>query len=291
MVKEKKSFRVLELIPPESHSSKPTELIQIRGHEALTMNARRSITILWHNAHRQGIEINKTYTIEIDALVPPKHKGYEMVIDAVRALMTTLIEINKPDGSTSRVQFLGGNNMTAKDRPAGTMTYRFDQELIEILQDSRIWGKISLPELMALNSKYAIPLYENVSQWTGLTNKTSQVFELEDFRALLGVEHGKYDKFGDLNRRVLVPAVSEINALAPFNLALLPIKSGRAVTHVRLSWWLKDHEEQKAAWSELHTSRVGRRARASDQAEMVLDPSPSPGRLARRAFRDHLIDD
>ena len=47
-------LRTLELKPRNRDAIKPAELIQVNGHEALTLNARRAITVLWHNAHQQG---------------------------------------------------------------------------------------------------------------------------------------------------------------------------------------------------------------------------------------------
>ena len=48
--------RVLTLyITPRSREAiKPAELIQVSGHHELTLNARRAITILWHQAHLLG---------------------------------------------------------------------------------------------------------------------------------------------------------------------------------------------------------------------------------------------
>src|SRR3954470_16966735 len=166
---------------------KPAELIQVTGHHELTLNARRAITILWYNAHMQGVEAGKDYSIEIDDLKPDSHKGYEMVEEAIEALMRTLLTVRLSNGSTRRVQFLGGNDMDARDRKAGVLTYSFDKRLIDILRDSTIWGKIALPVLMAFTSKYAVSLYENVAQFTNLSLKTSQDYSLEVFLALMGV--------------------------------------------------------------------------------------------------------
>ena len=76
-------LRVLDLRPRRDQAVKPAELIQITGHQTLTLNARRAITILWHNAHMQGVAEGKDYTIEIDDLKPDDHKGYEMVEEAI----------------------------------------------------------------------------------------------------------------------------------------------------------------------------------------------------------------
>lgn len=275
------NLRVLDLTPRRDQASKPAELIQITGHQALTLNARRSITILWHNAHMQGVEEGKDYSIEIDDLKPDDHKGYEMVEEAVESLMKTLLVMKLPDGGTRRVQFLGGNDLDAPDRPAGVLTYSFDKRLVEILKDSAIWGKIALPVLMAFTSKYAVSLYENAAQWAGLTKKTYQDFPLDDFRSMLGVEDGKYPAFGALNKHVIKPVVLEINALAPFNVSILPVKTGKRVTSIRIGWWSKTKEEMSEAWKEVHRPKVGRKARISQQVSTVLEPTPSENRLTR----------
>lgn len=286
MRKKSDSFFVIDLSPKSDQATKPTELIQITGHQSLTLNARRSITLLWHNAHMQGIEEGRDYTIEIDDLIASSHKGYEVVEEAVVALMQALITVKHPDGATTRVQFLGGNDMDSPDRPAGTLTYSFDKRLVNILKNSTIWGKISLPVLVALSSKYGISLYENVSQWVGLTNKTSQIMTLDQIRTMLGVETHKYPRFSDLNKHILKPVVQELNALAPFNLTVLPIKTGKKVTHLRLGWWLKDKNEVKEAWQELQRSKIGRKARISDSVSMVLEPSASINRVTRKGIKD-----
>lgn len=288
-----KDLRVLDLKPRRDQATKPAELIQITGHQALTLNARRSITILWHNAHMQGVEEGRDYTIEIDDLKPDTHKGYEQVEEAIEALMTSILKVRLADGRTRRVQFLGGNDLDDPDRSAGVLSYSFDKRLVEILRDSAIWGKISLPVLMAFSSKYSVSLYEHISQWTGLSRKSFQDLTLEEFRELLGVEEGKYSAFGALNKHVVKQTVLEINALASFSVTVVPIKTGKKVTHIRIGWWQKEKEELDAAWREVHRSKVGRKARIAGTATTVTDPYPSQNRLARKGRGEvtQLIDD
>jgi plasmid replication initiation protein len=281
-----KKPRVFELKPRRDQAVKPAELIQITGHQSLTLNARRAITLLWHNAHMQGVQPGRDYSIEIDDLKPDEHKGYEMVEEAVVALMKTLLTVKTPDGKTRRVQFLGGNDMDDPDRPAGVLTYSFDKRLIEVLQDSAIWGKIALPVIMAFSSKYSVSLYENATQWVGLKQKTYQDLTLVEFRTLLGVEEGKYPAFGALNKHVIKQAVQEVNALAPFSVTILPVKSGKKVTHIRIGWWSKSKDEADAAWREVSRSKVGRKARIAGQAEHVTDPYQSQNRMLRETRRE-----
>ena len=287
------TLKVFDLKPRRDQAVKPAELIQITGHQTLTLNARRSITILWHNAHMQGVAEGKDYTIEIDDLKPDNHKGYEQVEEAIEALMTSILKVRLPDGRTRRVQFLGGNDLDDPARPAGVLSYSFDKRLVEILRDSAIWGKISLPVLMAFSSKYSVSLYEHISQWAGLSRKSYQDLTLDEFRELLGVEEGKYAAFGALNKHVIKQTVLELNALASFSVTVIPVKTGKRVTHIRVGWWQKEKEELDAAWREVHRSKVGRKARIAGTATTVTEAYPSQNRLARKGREEvrHLIDD
>lgn len=287
-----KPLKVLGLTPRRDQATKPAELIQITGHQTLSLSARRAITILWHTAHMQGIVEGRDYTIEIDDLKSDDHKGYEMVEDAIIALMQTILTVRMTDGRTRRVQFLGGNDLDDPDRPAGVLTYSFDKRLVEVLRESEIWGKIALPVLMAFSSKYSVSLYENVAQWSGLARRTYQDLSLQDFRALLGVEEGKYPAFGALNKHVLKPVVLELNALAPFSVSIIPIKTGKKVTDIRVGWWAKSKAEADEAWREANRSKVGRKARISGTEILIVDPLGSTNRSLRTTRRDlRVLDD
>jgi hypothetical protein len=284
---DKARVLTLGIKPRRSEAIKPAELIHVSGHHELTLNARRAITILWHSAHLQGIAEGKDYTVEIDDLKPDGHKGYEMVEEAIEALMRSILVLRMPDGKTRRVQFLGGNDLDNPDRPAGVLTYSFDKRLIEALKDSTIWGKIALPVLMAFTSKYAISLYENLAQVASLSKKIYQDYTLDEFRDLLGVPPGRYKAFGELNKHVIKPAVAEVNALAPFGVAVTPVKQGKRVVQIRVGWWAKEADALRAAWNEMERTRVGRRARIAGGVETVQAPLPSVNRRLREVRLDH----
>ena len=282
---------VLNLRPNSNEAVKPSELIQISGHQTLSLNARRAITILWHNAHKQGIQEGRDYSIELSELRTDGHKGTERTEEAVLMLMQTVLTVKLSDGRVRRVQFLGGNDMDDPHRPAGLLTYSFDKRLVEILRDSKIWGRIAIPVLMAFSSKYTVSLYENACQWANLTKKVYQDFTLEEMRDLLGIEAGKYSAFGDLNKHVLKPSVDEINALAPFNVSIYPRKTGKRVTHIRIGWWQKSVDEMKEAWRESERPRVGRRARITGKVASVSEPISSDSLIRKKEKRLRLSED
>lgn len=275
----------LQLTPNLLESLKPQELIQIKGHAELTLNARRAITILWHNAHRQGIREGKDYTIEIDELKTDGHKGYDPVVEAVESLMLTMLIFKNAEGKDSRVQFLGGNDMDAKGRTGGVLTYSFDKRLVELLERSARWGQISLPVLMSFSSKYAVSLYENITQSVNLRHITNATFTIDEFREMMGVPAGRYAVYGDLNRHVIKPSVTEINALAPFDITVLPIKKGKKVDQIMIGWAHKTDDERHEALRERDRPRIGRRARLTNRVDHVAEATPSIGRMLRRDQR------
>ena len=57
--------------------------------------------------------------------------------------------------------------------------------------------------------------------------------------------------------------------LSDFMVEIVPIKTGRAVTHVELRWWRKDGDATGAADRALQFSKVGRRVRAEGRTEQV----------------------
>ena len=271
----------IKLQPRGRDAIKPAELIQVTGHQTLSLYARRAITILWHNAHLQGVEPGKDYTIEIDNLKTDGHKGYDVVEDAIISLMKTILTVKEANGKTRRVQFLGGNDLDDPGRPSGVLTYSFDKRLIEILQNSTVWGKINVPVLMAFLSKYSVSLYENIAQIVHLDWKQSHTWSLAEFRELMGVQDGQYKTFGEFNKHVLKPAVLEINALAPFSINFLPVKEGKRVLRIMVQWMPKDPAALQAAMKEVESTKIGRKARISGTVETVLPPVPSIERLIR----------
>jgi hypothetical protein len=90
-----------------------------------------------------------------------------------------------------------------------------------------------------------------------------------------------YKSFGELNLHVIKPAVSEVHALAPFGISVLPIKQGKKVVQIRVGWWAKDTAALQDASNEMNRSKVGRNARLAGTVERVHEPLPSVNRMIR----------
>lgn len=250
---------------------KPIELIAVKGSESLGLVERRIYNILIKKAF--GPDLGKSdqhFTIATSELRTGGETNEQLVV-SLEKLMRSIVTVRRSDGSTDRVQLLGWNNLSNPDRPSGILTYAIPNKLAEYLQDSTLFARLEVAVLRNFTSKYAMALYEQVSQWVRLKYLHSKEFTLEELKDALGVPDGKLTTFGNLNRNAIKPALLEVNALADFNVTILPVKTGRQVTGVRIGWELKDVEGQKAAYQELQRPKVGRMARISGTVEPLIE--------------------
>ena len=267
--KTNSSVRTVDLTPHHGEIIKPAEMIDVVGVSHLSLSARKVYNTLIANAFSPEMaEYGREWTIELSEL-RRTHMANERVSEDVLALMQTIVTVKLQNGKTRRVQLLGGNDMDAKDREHGKLTYSFDHRLVELLKNSTVFGKLEVAVMMAFGTKYGLALYEAVARRVRLSYKFSEDFTLEEFRHLLGVPIGKLSTYGNLNQYAIKPALDEVNAMASFGVTVIPKKQGRKVVGFTVGWWKKDVEELKEAFTEVRRSKVGRKARISGDVEAV----------------------
>jgi len=96
-----------------------------------------------------------------------------------------------------------------------------------------------------------------------------ETIKITDFRELLGVPPGTYERGLDFQRKVIEPAVLEVNGLSDMKVEFaIQRKHARApIQAVTLSWWRKSGDEFRDAVQERNRSKVGRMARLRGQME------------------------
>lgn len=138
-----------------------------------------------------------------------------------------------------------------------------------------------------MSSKYTIALYEMV-QLRGNMDRCVENFALERFRDLLGVPPGAYERGNDFIKRVIEPAVLEVNGLSEYGVRVeIDRAYSRApITGVTLGWWRKDGDEYRTTHQERQRSKLGRMARLRGTTEAVkplvalsVDEHPDAGRV------------
>lgn len=98
-------------------------------------------------------------------------------------------------------------------------------EITRINGFERAFTEYLLEQTALLNSVYSVRLYELLIQWKNKTQK----FELELFREQLGLGVNEYKRMSDFKRRVLKPAISEINDKTDIEVSYADIKNGRNI--------------------------------------------------------------
>ena len=230
----------LDVAPNMGEMVKPAELIEVKGGSRLTLADRRLFNILLRTAFGAGLGVEyRRFEVPVADLREP-HGGNDRLVRSIEALMTTVVTVGRPDGSTDRVQLLGWNNLSDPKRKRGNLKYSIAPELAVLLRDSTVFAKLEIEVLRAFTSKYALALYEAVARRVRLKHIFTERFSLEGFRELLGVEHDKLTTFGNLNQYAIRPALIEVNALSNFNVTLVPEKTGRRVTGILIGWCAKD---------------------------------------------------
>lgn len=267
---ETNSTRTLDVSPNPGEMVKPAELIEVKGAAKLTLADRRLFNVLLRHAFGPDLASEgRRFEISV-ADLRETHESNDRLVQSIEALMTTVVTIKRPDGSTDRVQLLGWNNLSDPKRPRGNFKYSIPPELALLLKDSTVFAKLEMEVLRAFTSKYALALYEAVARRVRLKYVFTERFSMNDFRELLGVEADKLTTFGNLNQYAIKPALLEVNALSDFTVTVVPEKTGRRVTGVLIGWGAKDIEGRKAAYAELQRPRVGRKARITGTVEEML---------------------
>ena len=163
--------------------------------------------------------------------------GAATLWESVRRLAKTTIEWE--DADYVGINNLLGARMDKSAREQGKLYFTFDPLLAQNLLAPRAWARLNVHVMMKLRSKYAVTLYEILEAYVNRENK-SCVASMEEVRAWLKVseEASSYAEWKDFRRRVIEPAVSEINKHADdagFTVAYEGIREGKSYTKIRFT--------------------------------------------------------
>ena len=258
---------------PQDLSSivKPEELVDIVEMTPLTLQDRRIYNLLighaWNNitSHSRHVISRQELTKYVDS-------NNQDIKASLRRLMSAIVIIkirNNRNGnpSTRQIQLLGTNET---EDHGGSIEYSFPEDLIKIIRNTQIFARLHTKVMFELSSKYSLALYEFLQKRKNLQYIHHEIISLEEARAFLGVSRSKLKSFGHFNNKALKPAVKEVSFLTEYEITAEPIRSGRAVSHIKFSWQKKtDIGAQIAAVEELERSKIGREARMKRETETI----------------------
>jgi hypothetical protein len=276
---------------------KPGELIEMTGTHVLEASDRAILNLLYQHAHDSGklLEENAEWEIPLATVRQAfsKHESSDRLRESLTRLMSVKVNVayvadnaGGAEGPEQRVVITGlfdFFDVSAKElAKRATLRYGLPRKLAPILESSGRWGRIKAEVVCSMTSKYAIALYE-LLQLRANMERSLEIFPVERFRELLGVPPGTYARGDNFQRKVLDPAVLEVNGLSDMSLQIsLERPHSRApIQAVTLAWWRKSGDEFRAAMQERNRSKVGRMARLRGQVEVAEAiglgaPSPTP---------------
>lgn len=274
-------MKTKDISPRKGEMIKPAEIIGIAGIEGWSLSDRRTWNLLLVNAWGDKLE-DRTADFQIQLReLRGLHDSNDRIRKSLEKLQTTLVRVTLPNGTKRTVQMLGATDISDEDRPEGLLTYDFHRKLVPLLRNSEIYARMEVKVLSAFTSKYALGLYEVIASKINM-RRQEDTLDIATLREWLGVEKSKLDRWPDLNRFALKPALDEVNGLSPFSIEAEPIKRGRKVVQVRLSWSKKEpfSPAEQAAAREVNRSKVGRKARITGTTERLV-PELSPEQIQK----------
>ncbi len=137
----------------------------------------------------------------------------------------------------------------------GKLILSFSFGIIPYLsQLTREFTKYKLQHVAKFESVYSIRLYELLVQWSSAGERE---IEVEWLKRQFQVGD-KYKRLGDLKKRVIEPAVEEINAHSNLWVKYGQRKCGRTVTHFQFQFGLKDQPKQRQQLTDEEINRLAK---------------------------------
>lgn len=168
-----------------------------------------------HYAERFHIDIKNTYAMLSEAVMTLFNRQVTYItVDEKR---------NKPEKRV--VRWVSGISYV---EGAGIVKLRFAPEIVPLI--TKLEKNFTWYELMQVANLnlYATRLYELLICWRR-TGKTP-VIELNDFRSQVGLNENEYKAMCDFKKRVLEPAIKQINEHTDIKVKVEQHKTGRSIT-------------------------------------------------------------
>lgn len=124
---------------------------------------------------------------------------------------------------------------------AGVVRLRFSKDILPFLTGlTEQFTRYEFSAVAAMNSMHAIRLFELLAQYETLGEREITIAQVQEWLQL----ENRYPMFADLKRRVIEPAVAQINEHSPLQVKWEQRKTGRKVTHLL---FIFDRKDKKAS--------------------------------------------
>ena len=146
--------------------------------------------------------------------------------------------IKDDDGNIQRIVEFSSVFNKVKMVENEAMTIELNNEFAsEFFLLKKAFTQMDVKVLSQCSSKYAsalYPLFKTMAyKGNSLTSWAGEVITIEELRDALGIPNGQYSVWGNFYKRILDPALKDINESTGLNVVATPIKDGRSFKKVR----------------------------------------------------------
>ncbi|WP_299855374.1 replication initiation protein, partial [uncultured Roseobacter sp.] len=154
---------------------------------------------------------------------------------AKRLAQTTVeFEVTYNDERYDTVTSIFTASVPRKGKRGSELHFWFPEPLIPIIKEPLRFARLRVHFLIKLSGKYAVTLYEILEGFANRRDGECRV-TIDELRRWLKVPDGTYDDWRDFRKRVLKPAVDQINADpigAGFTVSYEPMRYGRKIGEI-----------------------------------------------------------
>ncbi len=224
----------------------------------------------------ERVRVHRVPVAEVLDALGTTTRNTEHLKDLLTALATTPVEWNVL--GKDNVEEWGVSALLAEAKiKGGHVEFSYGPTLRERLHNPRLYVRISLSIQNRFASKHALALYELCVDYLDVTRGRGETpwIPLDRYRAMMGVEDGQYERFAQLNQRVVKASVQEVNKRSDVVVTVEYQKDGRSVTalkfKVRPAERTDDKKALPAATRAARAAGVPRPISASPVETDVLD--------------------
>ena len=161
---------------------------------------------------------------------------YKETRAVLERLMLKIIEMELPDGDEIMMAWLVTVKLSKK---SGKVKIKLNEDLAPYLFDlQEKFTAFGLLNILAMKSQYSIRIYEILKSYA---YRKIVTFDLDELKKRLMVDGIKtYEKSNHFKKRVLEPAIAEINKYTDLNIGYEQITKGRKVVQIKFFIAKKD---------------------------------------------------
>ena len=211
-------------------SNKLVEAIQ-----TLTLSETRLVQLAIIDAREKGHGLSSQHPLELKAERYAKafnvtlDASYSTLLEAEQNLFKRQFTITNDDGTFTKSRWIQDvNYQKGEGKILVTLTRVLIDHITRIDGFTQYFTQYHLEQTANFTSVYAIRLYELLAQWR--TARHTPEFEINKFREQLGIGTNEYSRVEAFKRRVLEPALLQINEFSDLTAKYTQQKKGRSIS-------------------------------------------------------------